>query len=79
MRLASETFLTVTDPLAAFRRAHPDIDVQLHQMAAAGVHRAVHARDVDLRGASQPISGDGPDSVHLHHEPGWRTCGRSRS
>ncbi|MCX4830264.1 LysR family transcriptional regulator [Streptomyces sp. NBC_01016] len=71
VRLASETFLTVTGPLGAYKQAHPGIDVQLHQMAAAEMHRALHAREVDLCVASQPISGDGLDSVRLHDEPVW--------
>ncbi|RST19654.1 LysR family transcriptional regulator [Streptomyces sp. WAC05374] len=82
--LASETFLTVTGPLAAFKRAHPDVDVQLYQLPASDMHRALHAREVDLCVASQPIPGDGLDSVPLHDEqvwlatpPGHRLAGRS--
>lgn len=71
VRLASETFLTLTGPLAAFRRAHPDIDVELHQMAAGQMHRALHTREVDLCVASQPIDSQGLDSVDLHDEPVW--------
>ena len=71
VRLASETFLTITGPLAAYKDAHPDIDVELHQMPAADMHRALHAREVDLCVASQPILGDGLDSVQLHDEPVW--------
>ncbi|MFF7789814.1 LysR substrate-binding domain-containing protein [Streptomyces sp. NPDC007991] len=71
VRLASETFLTITGPLAAYKDAHPDIDVELHQMPAEDMHRALHAREVDLCVASQPIPGDGLDSVHLHDEPVW--------
>lgn len=71
VRLASETFLTVTGPLGAYKQAHPGIDVQLHQMAAAEMHRALHAREIDLCVASQPISGDGLDSVRLHDEQVW--------
>lgn len=71
VRLASETFLTVTGPLGAYKQAHPDIDVQLHQMAAAEMHRALHAREIDLCVTSQPIPGDGLESVHLHDEQVW--------
>src|SRR3954466_1323731 len=31
VRLASETFLTLIGPLAAFKRAHPDVEVELRQ------------------------------------------------
>ncbi|MEV5440721.1 LysR family transcriptional regulator [Streptomyces sp. NPDC052682] len=71
VRLASETFLTITGPLAAYKDAHPDIDVELHQMPAADMHRALNAREVDLCVASQPILGEGLDSVRLHDEPVW--------
>lgn len=71
VRLASETFLTLTGPIAAFRRAHPEIGVELQQMAADQMHRALHAREVDLCVASQPIRPQGLDSVHLYDEPVW--------
>lgn len=71
VRLASETFLTITGPLAAYKDAHTDVDVELHQMPATGMHRALRAREIDLCVASQPIPGDGLDSVHLYDEPVW--------
>ncbi|MEV0097320.1 LysR family transcriptional regulator [Streptomyces sp. NPDC050738] len=71
VRLASETFLTIAGPLAAYKAAHPDVDIELHQMPAADMHRALHAREVDLCVASQPIPGDGLDSVQLHDEQVW--------
>ncbi|MEV8021353.1 LysR substrate-binding domain-containing protein [Streptomyces sp. NPDC086554] len=71
VRLASETFLTLTGPLRAYKEAHPDIDVQLHQLSADGMHRALHTREIDLCVASQPIAGDGLESVHLHDEQVW--------
>ncbi|AIS02376.1 LysR family transcriptional regulator [Streptomyces glaucescens] len=84
VRLASETFLTVTGPLAAFKQAHPDIDVQLYQLPASDMYRALHAREVDLCVASQPIPRDGLDSLAVHDEqvwlatpPGHRLAGRS--
>ena len=55
VRLGPETFLTLTGPLAAFRRAHPEVEVELHQMPADHMHRALHAREIDLCVASQPI------------------------
>ncbi|MEU1320617.1 LysR family transcriptional regulator [Streptomyces tibetensis] len=84
VRLASETFLTVTGPLAAFKQAHPDIDVQLYQLPASDMHRALHAREADLCVASQPIPEDGLHSLPIHDEqvwlaapPGHRLAGRS--
>ncbi|MEU2021271.1 LysR family transcriptional regulator [Streptomyces sp. NPDC016469] len=71
VRLASETFLTIAGPLAAYKAAHPEVDIELHQMSAADMHRALHAREVDLCVASQPIPGDGLDSVQLHDEQVW--------
>ncbi|MFD3481030.1 LysR family transcriptional regulator [Streptomyces sp. NPDC058695] len=71
VRLASETFLTITGPLAAYKDAHPDVDVELHQMPAADMHRSLRAREVDLCVASQPILGDGLDSIRLYDEPVW--------
>ncbi|MEU0853594.1 MULTISPECIES: LysR family transcriptional regulator [Streptomyces] len=71
VRLASETFLTITGPLAAFKDAHPDVDVDLRQMPASDMHRALHAREVDLCVASQPIPADGLAGVRLHDEPVW--------
>ncbi|GAA2130082.1 LysR family transcriptional regulator [Actinomadura napierensis] len=71
VRLASETFLTFTGPLAAYKQAHPDIEVELHQMPAADMARALHAQDVDLCAASQPVRGDGLESVRLLDEQVW--------
>ncbi|KAB2379457.1 LysR substrate-binding domain-containing protein [Actinomadura montaniterrae] len=71
VRLASETFLTFTAPLAAYKRAHPDVEVELHQMPAADMSRALLAQDVDLCAASQPIHADGLESVRLLDEEVW--------
>ncbi|MEV0648941.1 LysR family transcriptional regulator [Phytomonospora sp. NPDC050363] len=71
VRLASETFLTLTGPLTEFKRAHPSVEVVLHQMAAGEMGRALRAQDVDLCVASQPIHGDGLDVVRLLEEPVW--------
>jgi DNA-binding transcriptional LysR family regulator len=71
VRLASETFLTFTGPLAAYKRAHPDIEVELHQMPAADMARSLLAQDVDLCAASQPIHADGLESVRLLDEEVW--------
>ncbi|MEU4395208.1 LysR family transcriptional regulator [Kribbella sp. NPDC023855] len=74
VRLASETLFTVTGPLAAFRRAHPAVEIELHQLSAEEMARRLRAQEVDLCVASQPIRGglnQGPDleSVQLFEEP----------
>ncbi len=69
VRLASETFLTFTGPLAAYKRAHPGIEVELHQMPAAEMARALRAQEIDLCVASQPIPADDLESVRLFEEP----------
>lgn len=69
VRLASETFLTVTGALASFKHSHPDTDVELYQMPADEMARALHARTVDWCVASQPVPGEGLEDVHLHEEP----------
>lgn len=71
VRLASETFLTFTGPLAAYKRAHPRVEVQLHQMPAADMARALPAQDVDLCVASQPLRADGLESLTLLDEAVW--------
>ncbi|MEO3876091.1 LysR substrate-binding domain-containing protein [Nonomuraea sp. B12E4] len=68
VRLASETFLTLTEPLAAFKRAHPAIEVGLQWMPAEDMARRLRAQDVDLCVASQPIRADGLEAVQLLDE-----------
>jgi DNA-binding transcriptional LysR family regulator len=69
VRLASETFLTLTRPLAAFKRAHPDVEVALHQLSADAMARALRAHEIDLCVASQPIPDEGLAGVQLLDEP----------
>ncbi|MFI8823130.1 LysR family transcriptional regulator [Streptomyces sp. NPDC053431] len=71
VRLASETFLTLTGPLGAFKRAHPAVEVELHQMAAGEMARRLRAREVDLCVASQPVGGEGLEAVELLDEAVW--------
>ncbi|MGC0334135.1 DNA-binding transcriptional LysR family regulator [Streptomyces sp. SAI-170] len=71
VRLASETFLTVTGPLAAFKRAHPSVEVELHQLTAAEMARGLRAQDVDLCVASQPLPADGLETARLLDEQVW--------
>ncbi len=68
VRLASETFLTLTGPLAAYKRAHPAIEIELHWSPAEDMARRLRAQDVDLCVASQPIHADGLASVRLFDE-----------
>ncbi|MEV6039700.1 LysR substrate-binding domain-containing protein [Nonomuraea sp. NPDC052116] len=71
VRLASETFLTLTGPLAAFKRAHPSIEVALHWAAAEDMARHLRAQEVDLCVASQPIHAAGLEAVQLLDEAVW--------
>ncbi|MEU5105217.1 LysR family transcriptional regulator [Streptomyces sp. NPDC021354] len=65
VRLASETFLTLTGPLAAYKRAHPSIEIELHWSPAEDMARRLRAQDVDLCVASQPIDAGGLEQVQL--------------
>lgn len=65
VRLASETFLTLTGPLAAYKRAHPAIEVECHWTPAEDMARRLRAQEVDLCVASQPISAEGLTAVQL--------------
>lgn len=69
VRLASETFLTLTGPLAAYKRAHPSVEVELHWSPAEDMARRLRAQDVDLCVASQPITAEGLESARLFDEP----------
>ncbi|WP_066945615.1 LysR family transcriptional regulator [Microtetraspora fusca] len=71
VRLASETFLTLTGPFAAYKRAHPTIEVELHWMPAEDMARALRAQGIDLCVASQPIPGEGVEAVQLLDEAVW--------
>ncbi|WP_370949622.1 LysR family transcriptional regulator [Amycolatopsis sp. cg5] len=68
VRLASETFLTLTAPLAAFKRAHPAIEIELQWSSADDMARLLRARDVDFCVASQPIHADGLAQARLLDE-----------
>jgi len=71
VRLASETFLALTGPLAAFKRAHPSVEIELHQMSVEEMARRLRAQEVDLCVASQPISAEDLEleTVQLFDEP----------
>ncbi|WP_228011350.1 LysR family transcriptional regulator [Nonomuraea phyllanthi] len=68
VRLASETFLTLAGPLAAYKRAHPSVEIELHWSSAEDMARHLRAQDVDLCVASQPIHADGLESARLFEE-----------
>lgn len=68
VRLASETFLTLTGPLAAYKRAHPSVEIELHWSLAEDMARRLRAQDVDLCVASQPIHAEGLESMRLFDE-----------
>jgi DNA-binding transcriptional LysR family regulator len=68
VRLASETFLTLTGPLMAFKRAHPDVEVELHQMSTGLMGRRLRSQAVDLCVASLPIPDEGLDGRDLLDE-----------
>ncbi|GLY66780.1 LysR family transcriptional regulator [Amycolatopsis taiwanensis] len=71
VRLASETFLGLTGLLAAFKRAHPAVEVELHQMPAEDMARRLRAQDIDLCVAAQPIPAEGLAAVQLLDEAVW--------
>lgn len=68
VRLASETFLTLTGPLAAYKRAHPRAEIELHWAPAEDMARRLRAQEVDLCVASQPIRAEGLQSLQLFEE-----------
>ncbi|HEY3556257.1 MAG TPA: LysR family transcriptional regulator [Kribbella sp.] len=69
VRLAAETFLALTEPIAQFKREHPTIEIELRQMPAVDMPRRLRARDVDLCVASQPVPTSGLESAVLFDEP----------
>ena len=54
------TFLTLTGPLAAYKRAHPAVEIELQWSLAEDMARRLRAQDVDLCVASQPIHAEEP-------------------
>jgi DNA-binding transcriptional LysR family regulator len=68
VRLASETFLTLTGPLAAYKRAHSAVEIELHWSPAEDMAPRLRAQDVDLCVTSQPIHAEGLESVQLFEE-----------
>ncbi len=68
VRLASETFLTLTAPLAAFKRSHPAAEIQLHWSPPEDMARRLRAQEIDLCVASQPIHHPGLQSARLFED-----------
>lgn len=66
--VASETLLTITRLLGAFRAAYPRADVRLFQSDADEMARRLRAGEVDFCVASQPLAGGGLASVELLRE-----------
>jgi DNA-binding transcriptional LysR family regulator len=67
--LASESLLTLTRPLAAFKQKHPLVEVRLFQGPAAVMVQQARARDVDLCLMSQPVTTIDLEFQELIHEP----------
>jgi DNA-binding transcriptional LysR family regulator len=68
VRLTSETFLTLSGPLAAFKRAHPSVEIELHWSPAEDMARRLRAQEIDLCIASQPIQTEGLAATRLFDE-----------
>ncbi|MFF0267592.1 LysR family transcriptional regulator [Kribbella sp. NPDC004536] len=69
VRLAAETFLALTEPIAAFKRDHPMIELELRQLPATEMPRRLRAQDIDFCVASQPVPTTGLESAVLLDEP----------
>ncbi|MEU3839342.1 LysR substrate-binding domain-containing protein [Streptomyces sp. NPDC028635] len=68
VRLASETFLTLTGPLAAYKRSHPSVELDLQWSPVEDMARRLRAQQVDLCVASQPVQAEGLQSMQLFDE-----------
>src|SRR4051812_46560107 len=68
VRLVSETFLTLTGPLAAFKRSHPAVEIELHWSPPEDMGRRLRAQEIDLCVASQPIHVEGLEARRLFEE-----------
>ncbi|MFK4085384.1 LysR family transcriptional regulator [Kribbella sp. NPDC020789] len=68
VRLASETFLTLTGALSSFKRAYPEAEIGLHWSPPEDMARRLRAQEVDLCVASQPINAEGLEATRLFDE-----------
>jgi DNA-binding transcriptional LysR family regulator len=71
VRLASETFLPLTGPIAAFKAANPEVEVRLRQMGTHEMEQALRAGEVDLCLASQPVKAPDTTAEVVHVEQVW--------
>ncbi len=67
--VASETLLSLTEFLPAFRARYPDVELQLYQSTAERMARQLAAHEIDLCLASQDITGPAIRTVELFREP----------
>lgn len=66
--VAVETLRTVTDVVAAFLADHPGVSIRLFQSPAPTMLAQLHAGEVDLCLASQPLEGSTLDTIELASE-----------
>jgi DNA-binding transcriptional LysR family regulator len=83
--VATETLRMVTELAAGFLAEHPGVSLRLVQSPAPVMSAQLHAGEVDLCLASQPLAGPGLRSSRLLSEevllgvpPGHRLAGRAR-
>lgn len=83
--VATETLRMVTDVAAGFLAGHPGVRLRLFQSPAPVMSAQLHAGDVDLCLASQPLAEPGLRETSLLREevllgvpPGHRLAGRTR-
>ncbi|MFG3115972.1 LysR family transcriptional regulator [Streptomyces sp. NPDC048197] len=66
--IAAETLLPLTELLAGFRAAHPDVTVRCFQSTPDLMREHLRTREVDFCVASQPLTGAGLGAVRLLEE-----------
>lgn len=66
--VAAETLLTLSGLVSEFRAAHPGVEITLFQSTAERMSRQLHAGEVDLCLASQPLTGDALSTHEVHRE-----------
>ncbi|MGC4938801.1 LysR family transcriptional regulator [Kribbella sp. DT2] len=71
VRVGSETFLTITAALSAYKLERPGVEIELVQLPASEMSRRLRAQEIDLCLASQPVPADGLESTQLLEEQVW--------
>ncbi|MFD0486926.1 LysR family transcriptional regulator [Saccharopolyspora spinosporotrichia] len=66
--VATETLLTLVEPLTGFRNDHPGVDVRLHQSSVDGLLERLRRGEVDLCLMSQPVDDPALESAEVLHE-----------